>query len=142
MLSRRKAPIIIGLGSSIPFSPQPFLPLPFILLTFVVINSTTGFIRLCASSGTPLRPSLSLLSLTFPPLLSPPPSFPPSIPPSRGLSALSASVSLPPSIPPSITRLLRQGFALREASGLQPSGRPIDLHISSVRDLRNQNRQI
>src|SRR6218665_89582 len=80
--SRRKAPIIIGLGSSISFSPQPFLPLPFILLTLSL--STAGFIaaprtplRLCCLYS-PLRPSLSLLSLSLPcyPLLPPYPLLP------------------------------------------------------------------
>src|SRR6218665_2555590 len=47
--SRRKAPIIIGLRSSIPFSPQPFLPLPFILLTLSL--STAGFIGYIRSAA-------------------------------------------------------------------------------------------
>src|SRR6218665_1168479 len=125
MLSRRKAPIIIGLRSSIPFSPQPFLPLPFILLTFVVINclvigAPRTSLRLCCLYSS-MRSSLSLLSPHFP---------------SHAIPS-----SLPPSLPrPNRSVRLRQGFALREASGLQPSG--IDLRINSVRDFRNQSRQI
>src|SRR6218665_3388207 len=72
-LSRRKAPIIIGLRSSIPFSSRSFLPLPFILSSV---------------SLSPL-PSLSLpcYPLLPPyPVLPPPSSLPPFLPPFPSLS--------------------------------------------------------
>src|SRR6218665_3669642 len=89
--------------------------------------SIAGFIaaprtplRLCCLYS-PLRPSLSRLypPLTFPPLLSTPPSLPSphsSLPPS--------SLPLPPSRPNRSVRL-RQGFALRETSGLHRGLRPL-----------------
>src|SRR6218665_2637041 len=63
MLSRRKAFIIIGLRSSIPFSPQPFLPLPFILLTLSLFqfNDTVPYRRLLVSSSSFLGLGLALL---------------------------------------------------------------------------------
>src|SRR6218665_1952708 len=90
------------------------VPTPPIHTTDVVVINCWVYSRAKDSSSPMLSifasASVSLPPLTFPPLLSPPPSLP--SPPSflpLSLGLIGAFVS-------------GKGFALREASGLQPSG--------------------